>query len=124
MRDPGWIWRGHTKWPAASASRQESVEHAVEADPNTPHVAWEAANFFLLQGNPEKALPYFKVVLANEPDMVDATLRMCWRVTGDADLLLNQVLPRSPEIYFSFLQLLIARQEVAAAEKVWTLSSR
>ena len=103
-----------------TGEQEESVEHAVEADPTTPHVAWEAANFFLLQGNPEKALPYFKVVLAYEPDMVDATLRMCWRVTGDVDLLLIQVLPRSPDIYFSFLQLLISRQEVAAAEKVWS----
>src|SRR5579872_3874519 len=53
-----------------TGEQEESVEHAVEADPTTPHVAWEAANFFLLQGAPEKALPYFKVVLANEPDMV------------------------------------------------------
>ena len=45
----------------------ESVQHAVEADPTTPHVAWEAANFFLVQGDREKALRYFRVVLANDP---------------------------------------------------------
>src|SRR6266436_4976531 len=43
----------------------QSVEHAVEADPTTPNVAWEAANFFLVQGNLGKALHYFHLVLAN-----------------------------------------------------------
>src|ERR1700752_3592107 len=38
----------------------QSLQHAVEADPTTPHVAWEAANFFLIQGNLGKALPYFR----------------------------------------------------------------
>src|ERR1700722_13165367 len=30
--------------------QEQSVEQAVQADPTTPHVAAEAANFFLLQG--------------------------------------------------------------------------
>src|SRR3984957_20608367 len=50
-----------------TTEQAESVERAVEADPNTPHVAWEAANFFLIQGDQEKALRYFGVVMANDP---------------------------------------------------------
>src|ERR1700730_10762631 len=46
----------------------QSVERAVEADPTTPHVAWEAANFFLIQGNLGRALPYFRTVLDNDWD--------------------------------------------------------
>ncbi len=105
---------GHT------SEQEDSVEHAVEADPNTPHVAWEAANFFLLQGEREKALHSFGVVLANDPGMVDAALQLCWRVTGDANQIVTQVLPPRPELYLSFLHLLIAKQEVAAAETVWS----
>jgi tetratricopeptide (TPR) repeat protein len=97
----------------------ESVEHAVEADPTTPHVAWEAANFFLVQGDQEKALRYFRVVLANDPDAVDLALQLCWRATGDANRILDQALPRRPDLYLSFLRLLVNRQEVAAAENVW-----
>src|ERR1700674_3695394 len=97
----------------------ESVEHAVEADPTTPHVAWEAANFFLVQGDQEKALRYFRVVLANDPEAVDLALQLCWRATGDANRILDQALPRRPDLYLSFLRLLIYKQEVAAAENVW-----
>jgi hypothetical protein len=102
-----------------TSEQEESVEHAVEADPNTPHVAWEAANFFLVQGDREKALRYFSVVLANDPERVDVALQLCSRVTGDANQIVEQVLPRRSDLYLSFLRLLISKQEVAAAENVW-----
>jgi tetratricopeptide (TPR) repeat protein len=104
---------GHT------GEQEQSVEHAVEADPTTPHVAWEAANFFLVQGDQERALRNFRVVLANDPDEVDAALQLCWRAIGDANRILDQALPRRPDLYLSFLRLLISKQEVAAAENVW-----
>ena len=103
-----------------TSEQQESVEHAVEADPTTPDVAWEAANFFLVQGDREKALRHFRVVLANNPDAVDSALLLCWRATGDANQILEQALPRRPDLYLSFLRLLISKQEVAAAENVWS----
>ena len=99
--------------------QEQSVEHAVEADPTTPHVAWEAANFFLLQGDLEKALRHFRVVLANDPEAVDATLLLCWRATGDANVMLDQALPPRSDLYLSFLRLLIQKQQTADAEKVW-----
>lgn len=96
-----------------------SVEHAVEADPTTPHVAWEAANFFLIQGNLGKALPYFRTVLANDPDAVNSTLQLCWRVTKDANQMFDHALPPRTDLYLSFLGLLVSKQEVAAAENAW-----
>ena len=101
--------------------QEESVESAVKSDPTTPHVAWEAANFFLVQGDREKTLRYFRVVLANapDPDTVDSALRLCWRATEDENLILAQVLPPRPDLYLSLLRLLISKQEVAAAENVW-----
>lgn len=99
--------------------QEQSVEQAVEADPTTPSVAWEAALLFLVQGDQEKALRNFRVVLANDPQAVDNALQLCWRATGDTNQILNQALPRRPDLYLSFLRLLISKQEVAAAENVW-----
>ena len=96
-----------------------SVEQAVEADRTTPNVAWEAANFFLVQGNLGKALHYFRIVLANDPDAVNSALQLCWRASGDANQILDQALPRRPDLYLSFLRLLVSKQEVAAAENTW-----
>lgn len=101
------------------SDQAESVEHAVQADPTTPHVAWEAANFFLVQGDLVKALRYFRVVLANDPEAVDSTLQLCWRAAGDADQILDLGLPPRSDLYLSFLRLLVSKQEVGAAKDVW-----
>ncbi len=97
----------------------QSVEQAVKADPTTPNVAWVAANLFLVQGNLGKALSYFRTVLANDPDSVDAALRLCWRATGDTDQIFDQALPRRTDIYLRFLSLLVSKQEVVPAENAW-----
>jgi hypothetical protein len=99
--------------------QEQSVEQAVKADPTTPHVAAEAANFFLLQGNLEEALRHFRAVLSNDPDAVDPTLQLCWRVTGDANQIFDQALPRRTDLYLSFLRLLVSKQESVAAENAW-----
>jgi tetratricopeptide (TPR) repeat protein len=105
---------------AGRVSEQEnSVEHAVEADPNTPHVSWEAANFFLLQGDQAKALHYFGVVMENDPELVAASLQLCWRVSGDANQIVTQVLPPRPNPYLAFLNLLVAKQDLPNAQIVW-----
>jgi hypothetical protein len=102
-----------------TGEQAESVQHAVEADPTTPHVAWAAANFYLVQGDREKALRYFRVVLANDPEAVDSALELCWRASGDTTEVLDQALPLRPDLYLSLLRLLVTKQEVAPAENVW-----
>ena len=97
----------------------QSVEKAVNADLTTPHVAWEAANFFLIQGNLAKALPYFRTVLANDPEAVKYALQLCWRATGDANQMFDQALPRNSDLYLSFLHLLVSKQELQPAENAW-----
>jgi tetratricopeptide (TPR) repeat protein len=97
----------------------QSVEKAVQADPTTPHVAWEAANLFLVLGDLTKALHYFRVVLANDSDAVDSALQLCWRASGNADQIVDQALPRRPDLYLSFLRLLVSKQQVAPAEITW-----
>jgi hypothetical protein len=97
----------------------EAVQRAAAADPMTPHVAWQAANFFLLQGEVSKALPYLRTVLANDPDSTDSALQLCWRASGNANQIFDHALPQRPDIYLSFLRLLVAKQEIAAANIAW-----
>ncbi|MFZ0770752.1 MAG: carbohydrate binding domain-containing protein [Candidatus Sulfotelmatobacter sp.] len=96
-----------------------ALEHAIHADPTTPDVAWEAANFFLVQGDDEKALREFRVVLQNEPTLADPAIQFCWRINPDAEVLLRDVVPARSEAYIAFLNLLMQKQETAAAAKVW-----
>src|SRR5205807_2046302 len=96
-----------------------ALEHAIEADPNTPDVAWEAANFYLVQGENEKALREFHVVLENEPSLAWPSIQFCWRINPDADMLLRDVVPARSTAYMAFLNLLMKKHETAATAKVW-----
>src|ERR1700728_1201516 len=96
-----------------------ALEHAIEADPTTPDVAWEAANFFLVQGDEAKALREFRVVLANEPTLADPAIQFCWRINPDVDELLRDVVPARSEAYIAFLNLLMQKKETAATARVW-----
>ena len=96
-----------------------ALEHAIQADPTTPDVAWEAANFYLVRGDNEKALREFHVVLESDPSMAGNAVQFCWRIEPDADTLLRDVVPARSTAYTAFLNLLISKQETAAAAKVW-----
>jgi tetratricopeptide (TPR) repeat protein len=100
-------------------NQTSALEHAVQADPTTPDVAWEAANFYLVQGEDEKALREFRVVLENDPRLANFAMQYCWRVRPDADELLRNVVPHKPAALIAFLDLLMSKEQVAATEKVW-----
>ena len=97
----------------------DALEHASDADPTTPDVAWEAANFYLVQGNEQKALQEFRVVLQNEPNLADPAVRFCWRIRPDVDVLLRDVIPARQEAYVAFLNLLMSKEETAGTARVW-----
>jgi|HubBroStandDraft_5_1064220.scaffolds.fasta_scaffold00252_14 hypothetical protein len=95
-----------------TSNQSWALEHAIEADPTTPDVAWEAANFYLVQGDKEKALREFRVVLQSEPSLADLAIRLCWRIHPDVDALLRDAVPARSEAYIAFLSLLMTPKKV------------
>jgi hypothetical protein len=100
-------------------AQKDALEHAIAANPRTPDAAWEAANFYLVQGENDKALREFRVVLENNPGMAPAALQLCWRINPDVDAILQSVVPPDPQVYFAFLDLLMAKKDTASTAKVW-----
>jgi hypothetical protein len=100
-------------------SQTHAIEQAVQADPTTPDVAWEAANLYLVQGQTEKALREFRVVMDGAPNMAGMAMQLCWRVSPDADVLLREVIPSRPDSYLAFLGLLMSKENTDATTKVW-----
>jgi len=89
-----------------TASQTAALEHAIQADSMTPDVAWEAANLYLVQGENEKALHEFSIVMANDTSLAGSAIRFCWRINPDVDALLNNVVPHKADAYVAFLGLL------------------
>lgn len=102
-----------------SAGRRASLDRALQAEPTAPDVAWEAANFFLIDGDIDRALREFHVVIENDLSLVDASLQACWRVRPDPDALLRDVVPARVDSLLQFLTLMTTKQETAGAIKTW-----
>lgn len=100
-------------------NQTSALEHAIQADPTTPDVAWEAANLYLVQGENEKALREFHVVLGNDTALAGSAMQFCWRLEPDVDALLRDVVPARSDGYLTLLGLLMTKEETAGTAKVW-----
>jgi len=96
-----------------------ALEHAIGAEPTKPDVAWTAANFFLVQGENEKALREFRVVLTNDATLANAAIQFCWRIQPDVESLLRDAVPPNNDAYIAFLSLLATKDDTASTAKVW-----
>lgn len=103
-----------------TSAQRAALEKALEAEPTAPDVAWEAANFFLVDGETDRALREFRVVIANEISLADAALRASWRVRPDTDAMLRDVVPDRPDSLLAFMSLLASKKETDGVIKVWT----
>lgn len=97
----------------------QAMERGLAADPRTPNTAWDAGNLYMVMGETDKALQQFKLVLDHEPSMASAVFPMSWRINSSVDSYLGGYLPPSLDVYFAFLDFLMAKKETAASEKVW-----
>jgi tetratricopeptide (TPR) repeat protein len=100
--------------------QRAALDRALQSEPTAPGIAWEAANFFLVDGDIDRALREFRVVIENDNSLRDAALRSCWRVRPDTDALLRDVVPPRTDTLIAFLSLLMSKQETDGAIKAWS----
>ena len=100
-------------------AQEAALENAIAAEPKSPAVAWDSANFYLTQGETEKALREFRVVLDSDLSLASRALRLCLLATPSVETLLQQVIPPSPPVYFALLDILMAKKQAAEAATVW-----
>lgn len=101
------------------AGQRDALNRALQAEPTAPKVAWEAANFFLIDGDIDRALREFHVVVENDDELSNAALVASWRVRPDADALLQYVVPARPDALNAFLNLLRSKQDTEGTIKAW-----
>jgi len=99
--------------------QNEAVQAALAAEPGNPEIAAEAAQSYMVDGDVGHALPLFRQALAQNPDAAQTILPLCWHQTQNASLILDEVIPDSPELQLAFLHLLTVRNEKNAADQVW-----
>jgi tetratricopeptide (TPR) repeat protein len=101
-------------------SQRQALTRALEADPTTPEVIWQAGNYELVRGDTSAALRRFHTLVEQDAEFVPAVMNVCWRATSDAKLIAERVLPARPEVHFEFIRFLIYRSQPEAAAEVWS----
>lgn len=102
----------------AEREQAQAIRNAIAVDPTTPEVAWNAANFFLIEGNTAEALDQLGVVVRNDSSLQEAALNLSWRASGDIDAI-ERRLPSDPALYLNLIKVLIDRDQWAAAGHAW-----
>ncbi|MGH9554412.1 MAG: carbohydrate binding domain-containing protein [Terriglobales bacterium] len=97
-----------------------AIERALQAEPTSLNVTWEAANLYVVQGNWELALPLFRVVLQRDPTLRRQALELAVRGNREVNELLERAVPPSVPVYVDFLNLLVRRKDTAGAGAVWS----
>ena len=96
-----------------------ALQKALQAEPTDPDVAWQVANFYLVDSDVPRALPLFRTVIENDPAKVNAALQLCWQATNNINAILNLAVPSESNTYFALMDLLINRDEASPAAAVW-----
>ena len=107
----------------ANQEAQLAIDRAIAADPTTPDTAWNAANLFVFQGDIQRALPQYSIVLKYSPQLVPVALNQTWQIVHDANEILP-LLPSDPGVYLQFLHLLVSEKDTEAAGRVWSALSQ
>ena len=102
-----------------SHGQRDSIDHALAVEPTDPHVAWEAANFFAVQGDVDRALREFRVVIENDPYLPGAALETCWRLRPDPEALLRDVVPTRADSLLAYIAFLTNKKETDGSLKAW-----
>jgi len=103
----------------AEADQRRAILAAIAVDPKTPDVAWQAANFFLTQGETAQAFRQFAVAMHGDPNRIGPSLAASWRATHDVNAILA-ILPPDPDAYLQFIRLLMANNQWEGAHQVWS----
>ena len=108
--------------------QKHALDQALSADPTTPRVLWEVANFYLAAGDTEKSYPLFRRIIADDEARSDAAIDLLWRSSHDVKKLLDGgTVPPRVDAYLKLLDSITypqvapadAAQNLLAADVVW-----
>lgn len=100
--------------------QSRAFDAALKADPKTPALAWQAANFYLLAGETDKALGAFRITLENDPSYREEAMHLIWQASPDVDHVLQVAVPPDPDLYQLLLAILVSEKQDAPARQLWS----
>jgi tetratricopeptide (TPR) repeat protein len=102
-----------------TAEAEACLRRADFMAPNLPAFQWAIGNFFLLHGNVDEAFRHFRIVLAGSSQYNQILFSTAWKASGDANKILEQLIPHQIGSEFAYLSYLLVQQRYSEARSVW-----
>ncbi|HEV1993825.1 MAG TPA: tetratricopeptide repeat protein [Candidatus Acidoferrum sp.] len=106
-------------WAGRPDDALRAFEQARQLFPNSPDINWRLANFYVRAGKTSEALRALQKVLAGDNVARHHAFALATSATRDTNAILSEMLPVRADIYFEYLDFLIAAGKMDAAEMVW-----
>ncbi len=97
----------------------QALEKALFLFPTGYTGRWTAGNLFLQRGEYEKAIPHFSYLLSNYPNESSLVYDIFFRSIGDADLILEKVVPNNLLSLNQYIAYLYEIGDKEAVVKAW-----
>jgi tetratricopeptide (TPR) repeat protein len=101
------------------AEAEKYFRGAQENYPISAEVSWRFGNFLLRQRRLPEAYAEIHRAVVVDPELLPLAVSRAWNSNPDVRVLLDQVLPKTPEGDWEALSFLVQAQEGAAALTVW-----
>lgn len=102
------------------ALAQSAFERARTAHPISASVAWHFGNFLIRRGDSARGFAEIHRAVETDRTLLYPAVSLCWRASGDAGRLLDEVLPATGDAYTSAVNFFLVQQETQAALAVWS----
>jgi hypothetical protein len=110
---------GAYEWAGRLGDAQRAYERAQQLFPNSPEINWSLGNYYIRAGEFHQALPAFRRTILGDPAKRRAAFDLAWRASGDANLILAEMIPARIDILFEYLDYLAETERIDAAGQAW-----
>jgi hypothetical protein len=117
------IWTDLASAYEASGKPSEALRAYAQAQADHPisaSVAWRYGNFLVRQGRNSEGFAEIRRAITSDPSLTEAAVSECWEASGNAEALLDQVLPEKSSYYVTALNFFLSRSNLDAALRVWS----
>jgi tetratricopeptide (TPR) repeat protein len=117
-----WYWAdlgAADEWAGHSEEAKKALERARELFPKSPEIEWRLANFYVREGDAPQGLEALRAVLRSGGIPHEQVFALGTGAAGDAERVMEAVLPRDGSMDFEYLNYLASRGNAAEAKKAW-----
>lgn len=106
---------------AETGKLEAALRAAARALPHSPVPNWRLANYLVLQGRTEEALPYLRTAAASAPDLRHSVYALAWKLLDDGDAVMRTVVPDSLDARKAYAEFLLYQSKLSEAFQVWSV---